>query len=156
MKILGAVLELPAKQHCQSSPFTSKLGQIGQIGSAVQLVCSPKMAPRIQIFSIAMGANYSFYVKSIATFALTFFGYVISVLASVMSTGQNFLKTYVCAVTAAAWRWWRMATATDSEAKSTVSAFADRAPILLSSSQFHIKVCSICRMDNFHAPDKIF
>jgi hypothetical protein len=35
MKILGAVLELPAKQHCQSSPFTSKLGQIGQIGRAV-------------------------------------------------------------------------------------------------------------------------
>jgi hypothetical protein len=24
-----------AKQHCQSSPFTSKLGQIGQIGSVV-------------------------------------------------------------------------------------------------------------------------
>ena len=35
MKILGAMLELPAKQECQSSPFTSKLGQIGQIGSAV-------------------------------------------------------------------------------------------------------------------------
>ena len=35
MQILGAVLELLAKQHCQSSPFTSKLGQIGQIGSAV-------------------------------------------------------------------------------------------------------------------------
>ena len=35
------------------------------------------------IFSIAMGADYSFYVKSIATFALTFFGYIISVLASV-------------------------------------------------------------------------
>ena len=35
MKILGALLELPAKQLCQSSPFTSKLGQIGQIGSAV-------------------------------------------------------------------------------------------------------------------------
>ena len=33
IKILGALLELPAKQHCQSSPFTSKLGQIGQIGS---------------------------------------------------------------------------------------------------------------------------
>ena len=28
MKILGAVLELPAKQHWQSSPLTSKLGQI--------------------------------------------------------------------------------------------------------------------------------
>ena len=35
MKILGAVLELPAKQHCQSSPFTSRLRQIGQIDSAV-------------------------------------------------------------------------------------------------------------------------
>jgi hypothetical protein len=35
IKILGAFLELPAKQHCQSSQFTSKLGQIGQIGSAV-------------------------------------------------------------------------------------------------------------------------
>jgi len=30
-----------------------------------------------------MGADYSFYVKSIATFALVFFGYIISVLASV-------------------------------------------------------------------------
>ena len=39
------------------------------------------MAPRI--FSIAMGADYSFYLKSIPTFALKFFGYNISVLASV-------------------------------------------------------------------------
>ena len=30
-----------------------------------------------------MSADYSFYVKSIATFAFTFFGYIISVLASV-------------------------------------------------------------------------
>ena len=30
IKILGAVLELLAKQHYQSSPFTSKLGQISQ------------------------------------------------------------------------------------------------------------------------------
>ena len=35
------------------------------------------------IFSIAMGAEYLSYVKSIATFALTFFGYIISVLARV-------------------------------------------------------------------------
>ena len=49
-------------------------------------------------------------------------------------------------------RWWWRTAATDSEAKSAVSAFADRAPLLLSSSQFHIKVCSICRMDNFHVP----
>jgi hypothetical protein len=43
----------------------------------------PKPAPRNLIFSIAIGAENSFYVKSIATFALTFFGYIISVLASV-------------------------------------------------------------------------
>ena len=36
------------------------------------------------IFSIAMGANYSFYVKSIAICAPAFFGYIISVLASVI------------------------------------------------------------------------
>ena len=30
-----------------------------------------------------MGAEYLSYVKSIATYALTFFGYIISVLASV-------------------------------------------------------------------------
>jgi hypothetical protein len=30
-----------------------------------------------------MGADYSFYLKSIATFALTFLGYIISVLAGV-------------------------------------------------------------------------
>ena len=41
------------------------------------------MTPKILIFSITIGADYSFYVKSIATFALTFFGYIVSVLASV-------------------------------------------------------------------------
>ena len=35
------------------------------------------------IFSIAMGADYLFYVKSIATYAPVFFGYNNSVLASV-------------------------------------------------------------------------
>ena len=44
------------------------------------------MAPRILTFSIiAMGAEYSSSVKSTATFALTFFGHNISVLASVNS-----------------------------------------------------------------------
>ena len=47
------------------------------------LADSSKMAPKVLIFSIAMGADYSFYVKSIDTCALTFFGYIISVLASV-------------------------------------------------------------------------
>ena len=44
MKILGDILELPAKQHCQFSAFTSKLDHIGQIGSAVLLV-APKRLP---------------------------------------------------------------------------------------------------------------
>jgi hypothetical protein len=29
IKILEAVLELPAKQHCQSSPITPKIDQMG-------------------------------------------------------------------------------------------------------------------------------
>ena len=49
IKILGAVLELPAKEYCQSSPFTAKMGQMGWIGSTVYLVHSSKMAPRILI-----------------------------------------------------------------------------------------------------------
>ena len=76
MKILEAILELPAKQPCQSSPFTLKLDQIGQIGSAVYLV-APKRLPGFWFFQLP------FYVKAIATFALTFVGYIISVLASV-------------------------------------------------------------------------
>ena len=48
------------------------------------LAGSSKRAPRILIFSIAMGAEYLSYVKSIATFAPTFYGYIISVLASVL------------------------------------------------------------------------
>ena len=47
------------------------------------LAGSSKTAPRILIFSIVLGAEYLSYVKSTATFALTFFGYIISVLASV-------------------------------------------------------------------------
>ena len=68
IKILGAVLELPAKQHCQIDPFTKKSG---------------KTAPRILIFSTAMGIANSFYVKSIASYSPTFFGYITSVLAIV-------------------------------------------------------------------------
>ena len=47
------------------------------------------MAPRIFIFSIVLGAEYLSYVKFIATYALTFFGYIISVLASVNKPKQQ-------------------------------------------------------------------
>jgi len=40
------------------------------------------MAQSIYFYSIVLGVECLFYVKSIATFALTFFGYIISVLAS--------------------------------------------------------------------------
>ena len=83
MKILGAVLELPAKQHCQTSPFTSKLDQIGQIGSMYCLAGCSKTAPRILIFSIAIGADYSFYVKTIETHARAFLALNILVIGRV-------------------------------------------------------------------------
>ena len=41
------------------------------------------MAPCIFIFSIVLSAEYLPFVKSIATFALTVFGYIILLLASV-------------------------------------------------------------------------
>jgi len=41
-----------------------------------------------------MGADYSFYVKFIPTFALTFFGYIISVLTS--ASENTVLKTSNC------------------------------------------------------------
>ena len=47
------------------------------------------MAPGIMIFSFAMGAEYFSYVKSIATFVLTFYTYIIPVLASLLSQRQN-------------------------------------------------------------------
>ena len=76
IKILEAVLELPTKQHCQ---FTLILDW------QCFLAGRSKTAPSIFIFSIVLGAEYLSYLKSIATYAPTFFGYIISVLASVFS-----------------------------------------------------------------------
>jgi cell division protein FtsL len=41
------------------------------------------------IFSIAMGTDKLFYVKFIATYAATFSGYIISVLAIVIQVGKE-------------------------------------------------------------------
>ena len=49
---------------------------------------SSKTAPRILIFSIAMGADCLFYVKSIATYAPAFWAHNNSVLASVLLNYQ--------------------------------------------------------------------
>ena len=53
------------------------------------LAGSSKTAPRVFIFSIVLGAECLSYVKFIAIYALTFFGYIISVLASV---NDNFIN----------------------------------------------------------------
>ena len=52
------------------------------------------MAPRILIFSIAMGAYYSFYVKSIATYTPTFLRYNNSVLSIVIRVGKFWKEIY--------------------------------------------------------------
>jgi hypothetical protein len=67
IKILGAVLELPGKQL----PIQPILPDFLVNGPNWQwcLAGSSKTAHRILIFSIVLGAEYSFYVKSIATYA---------------------------------------------------------------------------------------
>ena len=64
IKILGAVLELPAKQHCQFSPF-GPIFEVNGLDWHCCLAGSSKTAPRILIFLIAMGAHYSFELNSI-------------------------------------------------------------------------------------------
>ena len=64
IKILLAVLELPAKQQCQSSQFTSNIATNG-LNWQCCLAGSSKTAPSILIVSMAMGANYSFELISL-------------------------------------------------------------------------------------------
>ena len=88
IKILEAVSELPAKTVVPIQPIYLKNGPNG-LNWQCCLAGSSKTAPRILIFSIGMGADYSFYVKSIATCTSTFFGYIISVLASVLNLNHK-------------------------------------------------------------------
>ena len=72
-----------SNQHlCQSSPFTSKIGPNG-LNWQCCLAGSSKTAPRILIFSIAMGARPSFQLKSIAILAPAFFMHKKSFIATV-------------------------------------------------------------------------
>ena len=55
------------------------------------------MAPRILIFSIAMGANHLFYVKFITYYlSAQIFGYIISVLASVIIMDSILFWIRIC------------------------------------------------------------
>ena len=77
IKILGAILELPAKQHCQFLP-TQPINLENRPNGLNWLCClagSSKMAPRILIFSIAMGADYPFELIFIDSYEPQFSGH---------------------------------------------------------------------------------
>jgi hypothetical protein len=59
IKILGAVLELPAKQHGQFSPLGPSF-EVNGLDWQCYLAGSSKTVPRISIFSIAVGDKPSF------------------------------------------------------------------------------------------------
>ena len=56
-------MELPAKQHCQFRPFGPNF-DVNGLDWQCYLAGSSKMASRILIFSIVIGANYSYEVKN--------------------------------------------------------------------------------------------
>jgi hypothetical protein len=58
------------------------------------LAGSSKTAPRILFFSIDLGAKYSFYVKSIATYTPQFLGYNNLVLAIVDQVPTSFMLIF--------------------------------------------------------------
>ena len=66
--------------------FTWPNFEINGLDCQCCLAGSSKTAPRILLFSIAMGAGYSFYVKSVGTCAPTFFGYIILCLSHGVET----------------------------------------------------------------------
>ena len=83
IKILGAVLELPAKQHCQFSPF-GPASEVNGLDWQCCLAGSSKTAPRILIFPIAIGADYSYEVKNSEIWAPAFFKDNNSFIATVL------------------------------------------------------------------------
>ena len=84
MKILGAALELPAQTALPIQPIYLKIGP-NWPNRQCCLAGSSKTAPRILIFSIAIVADYSFYVKTIETHARAFFKVIIFSISSVHS-----------------------------------------------------------------------
>ena len=78
---------IPAKQHCQFSPF-GPTSVVNGLDWHCCLAGSSKTAPRILIFSIAMVADYSFYVKNIDIWAPAFFKHNNSFIATVVFAVQ--------------------------------------------------------------------
>ena len=88
IKIVGAVLELPAKQHCQFSPF-GPASEVNGLDWQCCLAGSSKTAPRILIFPIAIGADYSYEVKNNEIWEPAFFKHNNSFLATVDRLRKN-------------------------------------------------------------------
>ena len=78
IKILGASLELPAKETALPIWPIWPSFEVSGLDWNCCLAGSSKTAPRILIFSIVLGAEYLSYVKLIAIYALTVFGCIIS------------------------------------------------------------------------------
>ena len=82
IKIQGAVLELPAKEHNQQPILPIFL--VNGLNWQCCFAGSSIKAPRILIFTIAMGADYSFEVKNIEIWVPAFFMNNISSIATVL------------------------------------------------------------------------
>ena len=82
IKIMGAVFGATSKTALPIQPILPDFLVNGPNWQSC-LAGSSKTALRILIFSIVLGAKYSFYVKAIATYASQCFGYNNSVLAVV-------------------------------------------------------------------------
>jgi hypothetical protein len=82
IKILGAVLELSAKQHCQFSPI-GPISEVNGLNWHCCLADSSKKALRILIFSIVRSADYSYEVKNSEIWAPAFFKHNNSFIATV-------------------------------------------------------------------------
>ena len=76
---MGAIWELPAKQHCQFGPIL----EVNGLDWQRYLAGSSKTAPRILIFSIAIGANYSYEMKNSKIKGPAFFKHNNSFIATV-------------------------------------------------------------------------
>ena len=93
IRILGAVLELPAKQHCQFSPFGPNF-EVNGLDWHCCLVGSSKTAPRILIFSIAIGTDYSYEVKNSEIWAPAFSKHTNSSIATVLKGLKSNIYPY--------------------------------------------------------------
>ena len=82
IKISETVLELPAKQHCQFSPF-GPTSEVNGLDWQCCLAGSSKTAPRILIFSIAIDTDYSYEVKNSEIWVPAFFKHNNSFIAAV-------------------------------------------------------------------------